>query len=1178
MKRTLLLTFIALIATLIGVVVIGIRTEPVRKWMGAYASRKLSEATGMQVDIKRIVPTLPFRYVIEDLSVMDGDEKVLEAEFITVVLRPSAMLSKTLSFAYVGSKKITVFHKGPPPVSDELFLDQPEDLQWPSSPIGFSIALLEIEELAFAGGMAMAVTGSLDVDAKGDDFDVELRVKRLDIDIGTFVIEVEGKAETKDIFAEVRTLSSEEDSIQRGLATAGIIIKAFEVNAYGKLDSWAAVLAGKGGAPDQQLLGDFSLVVATEPASQSIASRLVGKRALLEGVFMVDGKQNVRLKPLSGEGQRMRVNGELLANLSGKIQSAHLDLVVKDLSALNDIARLDYQGSLLATVDVTGTATEPTLIATLNSERITANDITIEDLSGKVEVTFKEGARGRADLTGRANTIPLNATMDLASDDYQCWRFDNLQVEAGTTRLIGDARICREAGVQVVHLTGEVGRLANWAPIIKLDIEGNGRVEITYEAEDEHLLLEAETPILVLGQFLAENAKVHLDLMRPFKDPVGEISLDANKLIHSRVTFYELDFSTELGGETWPFVLSWEAIGGHLDGAEARGRWHWSKELFVASLESFDGHLFDEEVELLEPLTVQWSDQLTISPFAMRAGSGTLKLAYAPNDALAPLDMEAYNFPLSVLEVIFPNQAMRGTLDGTVSLANIDRNPTGVIDLRWNDVELKDPLILDVTAVQGWIDGKLEGGRLKLTSSVDSAASSPLTAKADIPLEITGPPLAWRLPDEAKISGDAVFAGDLAPLLQFLIPDTIQISGDVVADAELTGTVGEPHVTGKLLVRDGTFEDLYSGGRFTDLNARLVADGSELVLEALSANDGHNGSLTAVGKVELEPLRDYPFQIELKTNNAQLIDLDIATARFTGDLSFGGTLIDPSITGALTSNFVRINLEKDLPPSTPTLKVTYVNVPPSLKKQTTRPHLVDIDLDIDLTVTGDARMDGRGIKSQWAGEGKLTGTIERPEINGQLDLVRGTFDLAGRDFKLTKGVIRFDGPPETHTHVDMVGTLGMQDVEINAELEGTLPRMTLTFYSAPYMGEQEILSYVLFGGPLTGPSPGQEAQLEQASYEIGQGNFGGGDLLTSLPRTIGLDELTVTSPTGATEEYGILAGKKITEDFEVHVYRSVNQEFNRTRIELALFRHFYIAGETGNEDSERFSLLWKTNY
>src|SRR5690606_29598785 len=86
-----------------------------------------------------------------------------------------------------------------------------------------------------------------------------------------------------------------------------------------------------------------------------------------------------------------------------------------------------------------------------------------------------------------------------------------------------------------------------------------------------------------------------------------------------------------------------------------------------------------------------------------------------------------------------------------------------------------------------------------------------------------------------------------------------------------------------------------------------------------------------------------------------------------------------------------------------TLEVTEVNgpagrQPPDAPEEASAAG-APLALDVRVKVPGRAFLRGRGLDSEWRGRLQVGGTTDAPDITGELNTVRGTLDLLGRNFR-----------------------------------------------------------------------------------------------------------------------------------------------------------------------------------
>src|SRR3546814_1467633 len=65
-------------------------------------------------------------------------------------------------------------------------------------------------------------------------------------------------------------------------------------------------------------------------------------------------------------------------------------------------------------------------------------------------------------------------------------------------------------------------------------------------------------------------------------------------------------------------------------------------------------------------------------------------------------------------------------------------------------------------------------------------------------------------------------------------------------------------------------------------------------------------------------------------------------------------------------------------------------------------------LDVHLRAGDQIYVTGMGLESEWQADITLGGTTLAPRVTGEIDLVRGTLDFAGRSFDLEEGKVTLD--------------------------------------------------------------------------------------------------------------------------------------------------------------------------
>src|SRR5690606_37256715 len=237
------------------------------------------------------------------------------------------------------------------------------------------------------------------------------------------------------------------------------------------------------------------------------------------------------------------------------------------------------------------------------------------------------------------------------------------------------------------------------------------------------------------------------------------------------------------------------------------------------------------------------------------------------------------------------------------------------------------------------------------------------------------------------------------------------VSGRLDADLGLSGGVEDPAFRGTLRLAGGRYEHVIFGTVFENIAASAALDGRSLALTSLTATDGNNGRLTGGGEFTLYDNWRPIGELEVTLDGARVARTAMDTAEVGGKAAYRSRPNTARITGDLVLDPVEVRLVDQLPPEITRLEVREVTRPGGDQPlEEGPPEIAPITIiDIKLSAPRRAWVRSRGLDSEWQGDLAVRGAADAPSLAGNLTLLRGTFEFAGRDFTLTQGVLRFTG-------------------------------------------------------------------------------------------------------------------------------------------------------------------------
>ncbi|MEG6504447.1 translocation/assembly module TamB domain-containing protein [Nitratidesulfovibrio sp. 1201_IL3209] len=603
------------------------------------------------------------------------------------------------------------------------------------------------------------------------------------------------------------------------------------------------------------------------------------------------------------------------------------------------------------------------------------------------------------------------------------------------------------------------------------------------------------------------------------------------------------------------------------------------------------------------------------------------------------LDAALTGVPLRVLRLAADLPLPEGRISGSASLRGQGNSGSGHFRLEAEDVAYPDPGQMPAAfRLAGSIEpGAIESGGpargnpatppgaglLRATLSAEGLQADVAEAAATLPLRFTA---GLPAPDlTGDMAADIRWRGPVAPVWRFVPLADRRLTGTGGLTASLRGPVTAPRVEADAFLCGGRYEDLVSGVLLADIqmDARREDDGTLSVRARLG--DGRGGAAALEGRLSPPPsappgpstssgphapaFRDLTPRIDLRGRLLRLSPLhrDDLSLTLSGGVEVTGPLTAPLVRADITVPEGELRLLRGLGGGVTTLDVTddvteKAASPPSASATAITPPTPPPGPQLDLRIVVPQRffIRGRGLDSEWQGDLRVSGPAASPALVGALSPVRGRFDLLAKPFTLSRGSIAFTGERPPNPALDLDLTNEGPAVTAVAHVGGTARRPALSLSSTPALPQDEVMSYVLFGKPLTELSRFEALQAANALRTL-SGAGGDFDVLTSVRRTLGVDVLRVGSsdparqrsataprdpsmagsarPDGDVREGQptLEAGKYLLDNVYVGVEQGAEPGTTGARVEVELLPRLNLEGRSSPTSSE-LGIMWKKDY
>ena len=761
-----------------------------------------------------------------------------------------------------------------------------------------------------------------------------------------------------------------------------------------------------------------------------------------------------------------------------------------------------------------------------------------------------------------------------------------IELTAPATKLTGDAQVTLAGPLATGRLAGEVRDLGGLAPWIGQKLVGSATLDLSLATpqnrQDATLKVAASGLGGRFGTIRVAN------LTAAVADALGKPALDAGLRAEG---FAQDAVAVDLATVTAKGGLSALDVRATATGSQA------GQPLALDTVATVDLSGIRKTVRVAQlsgkaagqPFNLGQPATVTLDGPAVAVDR--LDLTYGPARVQGGLDLGASRIAGDLTLATLPLASLRpfgappltGTLQAKLNLSGTRKAPEAHLDATMAKLAL-DPASKVKTDAQ--LGADLRGGRLDATATATGFGSAPLTAQIGLPATFGLDPPAFALSETAALSGRIAGPVDLARVAQFAALAGTQLTGAVQTDLALSGTLQAPQLGGSLRMTDGSVQDVASGVVLRNMTLQATAAGDRLTLDRLDAKDPTGGKLSGKGGVRLLAGGGVGYDVTLDADKARLLDSNLGVVQVSGSLNGAGDLTKAFARGKLTVDRADLEIPDTAGgPSVPVIDVKEINKP-AVKAVQSAPspsQPFDLGFDIGIDLPGRTFVRGRGLDSEWTGTLAIKGDLAEPQIQGELDVKRGYFDLLDRRFTISTGAINFVGSNPPIPMVDITASAKTVDVTVTIKLQGPAKDPKLTLTSDPTLPQDEILARLLFGTSAAKITPTQGLRLAAAVQDLQGGGVVSGTL-TKFRRAVGVDTLDVnsTESTNAagetTQQTNARVGKYVTDKVYLEVEKGLTENTNKARVQVDLTPQLSVDSTVNDQSQTGLGLQWRYDY
>lgn len=450
---------------------------------------------------------------------------------------------------------------------------------------------------------------------------------------------------------------------------------------------------------------------------------------------------------------------------------------------------------------------------------------------------------------------------------------------------------------------------------------------------------------------------------------------------------------------------------------------------------------------------------------------------------------------------------------------------------------------------------ELRDGRLHTRTRLEFSDPGMRPLVADLTFDPVDrwPPDPGRVGVRGTVTGGIENIGFLAAANQRLS----ELSGTLSLDVDVGGTLAAPVPSGSFALTDGGFRLPDLGTEVRGLAIEGSADNDDNMVLAGRMQSG-SGQLDLGGRIT--SLRNgLSANVQITGERFEAANLPEVWALVSPQLHVEVAGAGATIKGQLHVPEARIDLDEATPGAT--LSDDVIVVGEETHAGETRAGRADADVEIVLGEN--VQVEGQGLKGRLAGRLRIQAPAGRkPLADGELQIVGGVFSAYGQTLSIDEGRIIFRRAELDNPELSVRATRTSGDVVAGVSVTGFLTDPRIALFSSPSMSQEQILSHVIFGRPLSGLNTDDGNELVTAAASLGLQNSS--FLTNSLSSTFGLDQVSVETDAAA-QSASLIVGKYLSPRLYLAYGLGVYQALNTVRLRYDISDDWAVQAERSEE-------------
>lgn len=475
---------------------------------------------------------------------------------------------------------------------------------------------------------------------------------------------------------------------------------------------------------------------------------------------------------------------------------------------------------------------------------------------------------------------------------------------------------------------------------------------------------------------------------------------------------------------------------------------------------------------------------------------------------------------------------------------------------------------LDAPLVLGWnkvsLQANLANNQLQANWLIDVTDNGDVQGSLELPDVRSG---------QRKINGQIELNRFNLDFLQPLLGEFNQVKANIDSKIDIKGDAMHPQLFGKLQVNDLLLRGDMSPIQVSMGDIELTFNGYDAKLDAnIQTTDG---VLKVNGDGNWQDLEQWSSKVRVFSDALNVSVPPMVNVKVVPDMEIVAGPQFAKISGSIGLPWGRI-VVKELPKSAVAVSNDLVLLNPDLTPEDKNKALpFNIETNVSINIGNDFTITAFGLKGGLQGNLNVIQKNKGPFVQGEVNIVDGSYSSFGQDLLIQKGKILFSGPVDQPyvniTAIRNPDTIA-DDVEAGVKVTGLATEPKVEIFSEPAMPQANALSYLLRGQDIDGEAGGNALTTTLIGLSLARS----GKVVGEIGQAFGVEGLQLDTA-GTGEDSQVTVSGYILPGLQVKYGVGIFNSLGEFTIRYRIIENFYVEAVSGLYSSVIFLYQFEVN-